>query len=338
MIPLDDAGLEALATTALAAVQREYPHMLIQELNSDADVLPPRRLNPAFYGSYDWHSAVHSHWLLVRALDRGLPDALATAVGQVLDEHLSPERLAAETAFYAGPGGRTAERPYGWAWLVLLHAECQAQGKERPGRWAAALSPLAQLLSRRLATYFGGQLAFPIRTGTHGNTAFSLNLALAAARRRGDPAAEADLSTAARRMFGAEPALRWTDPPSGDAFHSPELTEAALMADVLPAGEFAAWLDQVRPDPAAVAWAPPDFAPDAADPGTVHLEGLLVARAWCLDAIGRALPPGHPVASAAITAADAHRARIAGLRPAEGFGRSHWLPTFLLYLDERLSR
>jgi hypothetical protein len=139
-------------------------------------------------------------------------------------------------------------------------------------------------------------------------------------------------------MFGAEPALRWTDPPSGDAFHSPELTEAALMADVLPAGEFAAWLDRTLPDAAAVAWAPAGFAPDAADPGTVHLEGLLVARAWCLDAIGRALPPGHPVASAAITAADAHRARIAGLRPAEGFGRSHWLPTFLLYLDERLSQ
>jgi hypothetical protein len=139
-------------------------------------------------------------------------------------------------------------------------------------------------------------------------------------------------------MFGAEPALRWTDPPSGDAFHTPELTEAALMADVLAPGEFAAWIGRTLPDPAAVAWAPPDFAPDAADPGTVHLDGLVVARAWCLDAVGRALPPGHPVAAAALTAADAHRERIAGLRPSEGFGRSHWLPTFLLYLDERLSR
>jgi Protein of unknown function (DUF2891) len=338
VIPLDDAGLEALATTALAAVQREYPHMLIQQLNSDADVLPPRKLNPAFYGSYDWHSAVHSHWTLVRALDRGLPDALATAVGQVLDDHLADGPLSAETAFYAGPGGRTAERPYGWAWLVLLHAECQAQDKERPGQWAAALSPLAELFTSRLSAYFGGQLAFPIRTGTHGNTAFSLQLALTAARRRGDAAAEADLSAAALRMFGAEGPLRWTDPPSGDAFHTPELTEAALMADVLPADEFAAWLDRTLPDPSAVAWAPPEFSPDAADPGTVHLEGLLVARAWCLDAIGRALPLGHPVAPSAMAAADAHRERIAGLRPAEGFGRSHWLPTFLLYLDERLSQ
>ena len=336
MIPLDDAGLEALATTALAAVKREYPHQLIQELNSDADVLPPRRLNPAFYGSYDWHSAVHNHWLLVRALDRGLPDALATAVGEVLDEHLSAPRLAAETAFYAGPGGRTADRPYGWAWLVLLHAECQAQGRERPGRWATAVGPLAGLLSDRLSAYFGGQLAYPIRTGTHGNTAFSLQLALTAARRRADQAAVARLSSAARRMFGADRALHWNDPPSGDAFHSPELTEAALMADVLTRAEFKVWLDQVLPDPAVIAWSPPTFRPDATDPATVHLEGLVVARAWCLDAIGRALPPSHPVAARALRAADAHREQAASLQPSDGFGRSHWLPTFLLYLDERL--
>ena len=340
MIPLDEAGLEALATTALASVQREYPHQLIQELNSDADVQPPRQLNPAFYGCYDWHSAVHSHWLLVRALDRGLPDAVATAVGQVLDEHLSPDRLAVETAFYSGPGGRTAERPYGWSWLLLLAAECHAQGaagKERPARWAAALQPLADLFSGRLARYFGGQLAFPIRTGTHGNTAFSLQLALTAARRRGDDAAAAGLAAAARRMFGDDAGLHWTDPPSGDAFHTPELTEAALMADVLTPEEFPAWIGQVLPGPVAD-WAPPDFRPDAADPGTVHLEGLLVARAWCLDAIGRALPPGDPVAAQALSAADVHRERASELRPAEGFGRSHWLPTFLLYLDERLSR
>lgn len=338
MIPLDQTGLEALATTALASVRREYPHQLIQELNSDADVLPPRRLNPAFYGSYDWHSAVHSHWLLARALDRGLPDALATDVGQVLDEHLTAERLAAETAFYAGPGGRTAERPYGWAWLLLLHAECLAQGKERPGRWADALSPLADLLSPRLSAYFGGQLAFPIRTGTHGNTAFSLHLALTAARRRGDEAGAAELSAAARRMFGSDRDLRWADPPAGDAFHSPELTEAALMSDVLTRADFSGWLDQVMPDPAAVGWDPPVFTADGSDPATVHLEGLVVARAWCLDAVGRALPTGHPAAALALTAADAHRERAADLRPAEGFGRSHWLPTFLLYLDERLRR
>jgi hypothetical protein len=110
------------------------------------------------------------------------------------------------------------------------------------------------------------------------------------------------------------------------------------MADVMPADEFARWLGGTLPDPGLAAWDPPDFSPDAADPGTVHLEGLLVSRAWCLDAVAKALPPGHPVAASARGAASAHVTRAGLIKPAEGFGRSHWMPTFLLYLDEQLRR
>jgi len=336
MIPLDASDVAALTTTALTAVQREYPHWLGQELHADTALLPPRQLSPAFYGSYDWHSAVHNHWLLVRALDRGLPEPLAEAVTLVLDEHLSAERLAAELAFFAGPSGTTNERPYGWAWLIMLHAVCRAGADERCQRWARALEPLAGLFSARLDGYFGGRLQFPIRSGTHGNTAFSLRLVIEAARRRGDERAAAGLAGAARRMYGDSHVLQWDGAASGDAFLTPELAEAALMADVLPPGEFAGWLSAALPDPARVAWEPPDFSPDAADPGTVHLEGLLVSRAWCLDAVAKALPPDHPVAARARAAAGTHEARAALIKSDEGFGRSHWMPTFLLYLDEQL--
>jgi hypothetical protein len=337
-------GLPALVAAALAAVTREYPHRLDQELAGDADLRPPRELNPAFYGSYDWHSAVHNHWLLVRALARGLPGPLAAATADRLDEHLSPQRIAAELAFFAGPGGRMSERPYGWAWLLLLHAECAAAGAAGDRRhrdWAQALAPLAELLGAQLASYFGegltlGGLAFPVRSGTHGNTAFSLHLALQAARRRGDTAAAAGFENAARRLFAADPALPWAEPPDGNAFLTAPLTEATLMADVLGAGEFAAWVGRVLPGTAAAAWDPPEFRRDADDPGTVHLEGLLISRAWCLDAVGRALPPGHPAAGPVLTAARAHVARTDTIEPAAGFSRSHWIPTFLLYLDERL--
>ena len=340
MIPLDAADVAALAATALAAVRQEYPHWLGQEVHADTTLRRPRELSPAFYGSYDWHSAVHSHWLLARALDWGLPAPLAEAVTAVLDEHLSGERLAAELAFFDGPSGITNERPYGWAWLIMLHAECQAAPNDRYHehyqRWARALDPLTGLFSARLDRYFGGQLQFPIRSGTHGNTAFSLRLVIEAARRRGDSRSAAELAGSARRMYGDPHALQWDGAASGDAFLTPELAEAALMAAILPAEEFAGWLSAVLPDPARVAWEPPDFSPDAADPGTVHLEGLLVSRAWCLDAVAKALPPGHPVAARAREAAGAHVARADLIKPDEGFGRSHWLPTFVLYLDEQL--
>jgi Protein of unknown function (DUF2891) len=328
--------LPELAAAALAAVATEYPHRLDQELRGDADLLPPRELNPSFYGSYDWHSAVHSHWLLVRALSRGLPEALAADVAARLDEHLRPERTAGELAFFAGPGGRTSERPYGWAWLLVLHAECDAAVDARHRRWAEALAPLAALLGDRLAAHFGGGLAYPVRAGTHGNTAFSLHLALQAARRRGDAAMADRLAGSARRLFAADRALPWAEPPDGNAFLTAPLTEAALMADVLGPGEFAAWIGRVLPDPAAAAWAAPRFSRDGDDPGTVHLEGLLITRAWCLDALARALDAGHPAAAPARAAADDHVARVATLEPTAGFNRSHWIPTFLLYLDERL--
>jgi Protein of unknown function (DUF2891) len=108
------------------------------------------------------------------------------------------------------------------------------------------------------------------------------------------------------------------------------------MADVLGRDEYAGWLGQVLPRADAAAWAPPAFQPDGADPGTVHLEGLLISRAWCLDAIGLALPPGHPVATAALAAAGTHLRQVTRLDPAAGFNRSHWIPTFLLYLDQHL--
>lgn len=319
---LSPVDVDSLAHAALAAVQTEYPHRLDQELHADADLLPPRRLNPCFYGSYDWHSAVHNHWLLVVALERGLPDATAADVEAVLDRHLRPDRVAGEITFFSGPGGRTAERPYGWTWLVALYARCATGGH----RWAEALRPLATLLGGQLDDYFDGTLAFPIRSGTHRNSAFNLRLLQQAG---------GNVAGAARRLFASDRRLGWDDDPSGDAFLDPALTEAALLADVLDTDELVAWLAAVMPG-GPPAWAPPQFTPDGEDPGTVHLEGLLISRAWCLDALAAALPADHPIGSAAAAARDAHLARVAAIRPTDGFNRSHWLPTFLLYLDEQL--
>ena len=62
----DVHAAERFAKLALACVEKEYPNKISHVLNSDTDVAPPRKLTPAFYGCYDWHSSVHGHWLLVR--------------------------------------------------------------------------------------------------------------------------------------------------------------------------------------------------------------------------------------------------------------------------------
>ena len=70
----DAEAAQRFARLALACVHKEYPNKLAHSLNSDADVAAPRKLTPAFYGCYDWHSSVHGHWLLAR-LARTFPDA-----------------------------------------------------------------------------------------------------------------------------------------------------------------------------------------------------------------------------------------------------------------------
>ena len=75
----DVNAAERFANLALACVHKEYPNKISHTLNSDADVAPPRKLTPAFYGCYDWHSSVHGHWLLVR-LVRTFPDAHFCAI------------------------------------------------------------------------------------------------------------------------------------------------------------------------------------------------------------------------------------------------------------------
>src|SRR5437870_10625234 len=137
-------------------------------MSSAGEELGERTLHPAFYGSYDWHSAVHMHWLPMRVL-RLYPDArIAPAIADALDAHLTPEAIAKELEYFRGPAGRTFERPYGWAWLLELQAEALAA----KSRWSRALAPLATELAQRFADYLRIS-PYPVRAGAHGNTAFA---------------------------------------------------------------------------------------------------------------------------------------------------------------------
>ncbi|WP_298339275.1 DUF2891 family protein [Ferrimicrobium sp.] len=344
------APVEGVATTeqridaVLDAVVREYPHKLSQELNADSDVAPPRAINPSFFGSYDWHSAVHSHWTLLRSLGNGLTGAQTQRVVKVLDDHLNADRIVKETTFFASPGGRVSERPYGWAWLVALYAECDLncgdranlQRQDMATRWCQALDPLYVLLRGRLIDYFSGVLAYPIRTGLHANTAFALELLLQSARSMRDEELTAVITRYTNQWFLDDTNINWRAGPSGEDFLDPNLVEAALMADVLDQQRFAAWMKATSVDAGIFGWQPAEFLRNPSEPGAVHLEGLLMSRAWCLDAIANALGPDSRIGEAALLGRDAHLDKIARIDVTDGFARSHWLPTFLTYLNEQL--
>ena len=161
------------ADLALGHVRREYPNKLDHALAGPADAATPRALHPIFYGSFDWHSCVHGHWLLARLLRR-FPDMRRCAdVRALFDEQFTPETVAGECAYFAAPTARGFKRPYGWAWLLKLAAELTQSGEER---WSRALVPLADLLARRFCEFLP-IAAYPVRSGAHFNTAFGLRLA-----------------------------------------------------------------------------------------------------------------------------------------------------------------
>ena len=269
----------AFARVALDNVARAYPRRLDQLLPGPDAEWRPAVLHPAFFGSYDWHSAVHMHWSLARILrmHRDIPER--AAIEARLERHLTPSNIARELSFFNGPGGLTFERPYGWAWLLELQAELI-----RLQRWHMAVIPLATELAERFIRFFEGS-AYPVRAGTHGNTAFAGILALDYARTAGRGDLAAAIEAAGRRWYLHDRDYPVAYEPSGDDFLSPALVEALLMKRILPDKEFGDWANRFFPPDLGPLTRPPSLG-DHADAKQSHLDGLCLSRAWCFRHLG----------------------------------------------------
>jgi len=321
MSRLDAATADRFARIALGHVGREYPHKLDHVLNGPEDALPPSVLHPIFFGSFDWHSCVHGYWLLLRLLRR-FPDMPVAGAGRAhANTMLVPDKVAVECAYLDRPGSAGFERPYGWAWALALHGEAV---RHEDAGWGAALEPLARAFAARFTAFLPKQ-TYPIRTGTHFNSAFAAVLALDWADAH-DPALAALIRDRARRWYGEDrDAQAWE--PGGDEFLSPTLIEALCMARVL-GNDFPAWLAAFLPrldraEPATLFT--PAFVSDRSDGKIAHLDGCNFSRAWCWRAIAPALPPR--LSDAARAAADRHLA--ASLPHVAGdYMGEHWLATF----------
>ena len=242
----DIHSAERFANLALACVHKEYPNKLAHSLNSDADVAPPRKLTPAFYGCYDWHSSVHGHWLLVRLL-RTFPNAtFAPQARQALRQSLTAENIAQEAAYLRADGRASFERPYGLAWLLQLVAELHEWNDPEAQTLAANMRPLEQAALARLNDWLP-KLSYPVRIGEHAQSAFALGLMLDYARATGDTKFATLLASKVRQFYLADKQCPLAYEPSGEDFLSPCLGEADVVRRVLPASEFAAWLQNLLP-------------------------------------------------------------------------------------------
>jgi DUF2891 family protein len=333
----DEKAAERFAKLALACVEKEYPNKIAHVLNSDADVAPPRKLTPAFYGCYDWHSSVHGHWLLVRLL-RTFPSAsFAEPARQALRKSLTAENLKKEAAYLCGEGRASFERPYGLAWLLQLCAELREWDDPQAREMLANLKPLEGAAVDRLKTWLP-KLSHPVRIGEHDQTAFGLGLILDYARSKDDEAFTKLITDSAKKFFLADKHCPLSYEPSGEDFLSPCLAEADVMRRVVSQAEFAKWLKEFLPQiPATPSadWLAVTISPDPSDPKLAHLDGLNLSRAWMLEGILSALPADDARRPALAAVAEAHRrAGLAAITGAHYEG-GHWLGSFAVYLTTR---
>jgi hypothetical protein len=330
----------AYAAVALETIDREYPNSVGLVVTGPGQYREPRDRHPAFYGSFDWHSGVEMHWVLVRLLRLlpGLPSA--PAIRAALDAHLTPEALEGEVAWCRANSG--FERPYGWAWLLTLAHDLETWDDPDARRWAAAVAPLAELFAGRLVTWLP-TLPYPVRHGVHPNTAFALGRSLPFAAHRattGGPAGDllGALREATTRLFHGDHGASVAFEPSGHDFLSPALVEADLVARVPPPAGFAAWLDGFLPALAGDGAAPlfrPVTTIDAGDGLQSHLHGLNLSRAWAARVIAAALPGTDGRRAALAGLARDHAAAALPHVTSDDYMVAHWLAVFaVLYLTD----
>lgn len=333
---LTPALAERFARIALGHVRREYPNKPDHTLARPEDARTPSALHPVFYGSFDWHSCVHGYWMLARLLRRFPDIESASLIRALFDEQLTENKVAAECRYLDQPTARGFKRPYGWAWLLKLATELRQMDDEP---WSKTLAPLAERFAQRFRDFLP-LATYPVRVGTHFNTAFGLRMAADyAAETRDADLAHLIRETAIRWYGGDANCPAWGEP-SGDDFLSSALIEAECMRRVLEADEFKRWLDRFLPSIAgrqpATLFAPATVS-DRTDGKIAHLDGLNLSRAWCWRALAEALPASDARRAMMAQAADDHLA--AGLPHVAGdYMGEHWLATYaVLALDESIA-
>jgi hypothetical protein len=315
-----------LIALPLKCADQEYPNKLGQVLDSKEDLKSPQELHPAFYGCFDWHSAVHGHWLMVALLKKYPEIEKAEEARKVLESHLSAENIQKELAFFDTKSNASFERTYGWAWILKLQMELDSWNDPLARSLADNLRPLSDRLCSGYYSFLG-KLVYPIRTGEHVNTAFGLTFAYDYALTQRNDSLKLIIEKKSTEFYGNDAKYPLRFEPSGYDFLSPAFEEADLMRRVLSPEEFQTWLKKFLPELYSKKFSlEPGKILDRTDGKLVHLDGLNFSRAWCLIELSRTTPKLKHLEKVA----EQHiNASIGNIVDGDYMGE-HWLASFAL--------
>ncbi len=335
--PREGVVTDRFARLALSCIHREYPNKISHLMNSAADIGTPSELFPAFYGCFDWHSSVHGHWLLVRILNTDPDTPYRAAILSALSQSFTADHIAGELAYFEAPDRASFERPYGTAWFLQLMTELRQADFPEAAGWVQTLLPLEGFIRTQTMDWLT-KLAYPIRIGTHNQTAFAFGLMLDWADETGDTAFRDAVAAKALAFHAADVTCPLSYEPSGEDFLSPCLMEADLMRRVLAPADYAVWLTGFLPHiplSGDADWLAPGIVLDPSDGKLVHLDGVNLSRAWAMEGIASALPPEDARIPALLTAAAVHKQTGIAAVSDTHYSGSHWLASFATYLETR---
>lgn len=343
----EDSTLLRLVRMPLKSITVEYPNKTGQIINDAADAkLTPSELHPAFFGSFDWHSSVHSHWMLVQTLYTHPDISLRDSIVGALDNSLTTQKLLKEAEYFDRPLGAAFERTYGWAWLLKLdeglirlsQAENASPELTKKARnWHDNMKPLTTSIVKRWKAYLP-KMTYADRIGTHSNSAFALGFALDWAELVEDTEFASAIRAKALDLYSRDKDIPAEWEPNATDFFSPSLTEADLMSRVLSPAVFAQWMKNFLTPQGIRNLITPPTVSDLNDYHIVHLVGLSFSRAWCMASIAKALPNTDPIKGVFEVSARKHYDIGMGQIFRSNYGGDHWLGTFSAYARQQMKK
>tara|TARA_B100000989_G_scaffold155945_1_gene116317 strand:+ start:1241 stop:2338 length:1098 start_codon:yes stop_codon:yes gene_type:complete len=331
-IRLNEKLAEELVSLSVKCVDQKYPYKIGYRYSDESWLKPHYELTPSFYGCWDWHSAVHGHWAMVKILKDFPEIAYRDVILLKLDKNLSKENLKKEYQFFKQDFTKGFERTYGWAWLMKLYSELVSWDNDKAQKWANNMRPLVDLLSERTILFLE-KLSTPLRPGTHANTAFSFSLMIEYSNVANDKLLFDEIKEYSVKNFLVDINCPVQYEPSGTDFLSPCLAEAALMSQILEKREFNDWFYKFLPSFDEGSFGniinPPEVL-DPEDPGIGHLIGLMFHRAWTLKDIAIKLERNSDK-NLLLKIAKNHSEEGYNIMFESGYGGEHWLATFAIY-------
>lgn len=323
---------ETFVKLSLSCVDNPYPNKPGISLGSEKDLFLPSQNTPIFSGCYDWHSAVHGHWALVSYLRAYPQGPSAPAVKAVLKAHFTKANTEKEATFFLEDRNRSFERPYGYGWFFRLMEGLTLGDDPDFKAFKVILSPLQDVFKKRMVGYLE-VLPYPVREGTHSNTAFALVHARDFSVATKDSVFTALIDKKGREYFLKDQSCPTAYEPGGEDFISPCLVEADLMSRVLSPGEFVPWFKKFLPEASTPeSFFLPPRIPDLKDYRIGHLIGLSLQKASVLKGLSRVLSNSNPKRAKQFReAALVLEAEALGQIEKSGYGGAHWLASFAIY-------